>query len=102
MSNITTIHYLVVAALLFVLGVTGALIRRNILTALMSIELILSGVGLNLVAFSHMWGNLHGQVFALFIVAVAGAQAVVGLSIVVAFFRNSKTVDLDRSNLLKW
>ncbi len=102
MLEITTFHYLVVAAALFVLGVIGVLIRRNVLIVLMSTELILSAVNLNLVAFSRMWGNLHGQVFALFVMVVAGTQAVVGLGIVILFFRNSETVNLDEIDLLKW
>jgi NADH-quinone oxidoreductase subunit K len=91
MAPITTFHYLVVAAMLFVLGVTGVLIRRNVIIVLMSIELILSAVQLNLVAFSHMWGNLHGQVFALFITVDAVAQTTVGLGILIAYFRNKET-----------
>ena len=69
MAPITTLHYLVVAAALFVLGVIGVLTRRNVVIVLMSIELILNAVNLNLVAFSRMWGNLHGQVFAIFIIS---------------------------------
>ena len=102
MFEITTFHYLCVAAVLFALGVIGVLARRNVVIALMSIELILCAVSLNLVAFSHMWGNLHGQVFALFVTAIAGVQAVVGLGIVVAFSRNNETTDLDEIDLLKW
>jgi NADH-quinone oxidoreductase subunit K len=102
MSEITTFHYLAVAATLLVLGVTGVLIRRNVVVVLMSIELILTAVNLNLVAFSRMWGNLHGQVFVLFLTAVAGAQAIVGLGIATAFFRNGETADLDEIDLLKW
>src|SRR6202789_2412285 len=86
MVPITTFHYLVVAAALFVLGVIGVLARRNVVIVLMSIELILNAVNLNLVAFSRMWGNLYGQVFAVFITVTAAAEAAVGLGILIAFF----------------
>ena len=102
MVPITTIHYLVVAAALFVLGVIGVLTRRNVVIVLMSIELILNAVNLNLVAFSRMWGGLHGQVFAIFVVVDAAAEAAVGLGILMAFFRNNETVNVDEIDLLKW
>ena len=102
MAEITTLHYLVVAAALFVLGVIGVLTRRNVVIVLMSIELILNAVNLNLVAFSRMWGNLNGQIFAIFIVVDAAAEAAVGLGILIAFFRNKETVNVDEIDLLKW
>jgi NADH-quinone oxidoreductase subunit K len=102
MAEITTVHYLVVAAALFVLGVIGVLTRRNVVIVLMSIELMLNAVNLNLAAFSRMWGNLHGQVFAIFVMADAAAQAAVGLGIVIAFFRNRGTTNLDETDLMKW
>jgi NADH-quinone oxidoreductase subunit K len=102
MLPITTLHYLVVAAALFVLGVVGVLTRRNVVIILMSIELILNAVNLNLVAFSHMWGNLYGQVFSIFIVVDAAAEAAVGLGILIAFFRNKETINVDEIDLLKW
>ena len=104
MMEITTLHYLVVAAALFVLGVIGVLTRRNVVIVLMSIELILNAVNLNLVAFSRMWGanNLQGQVFSIFIVVDAAAEAAVGLGILIAFFRNRETINVDEIDLLKW
>jgi NADH-quinone oxidoreductase subunit K len=102
MADITTLHYLVVAAALFVLGVIGVLTRRNVVIVLMSIELILNSVNLNLVAFSRMWGNLHGQLFAIFVVVDAAAEAAVGLGILIAFFRNKETINVDEIDLLKW
>jgi NADH-quinone oxidoreductase subunit K len=102
MTPITTFHYLIVAAALFVLGVIGVLTRRNVVIVLMSIELILNAVNLNLMAFSHMWGNLDGQVFAIFITADATAQLAVGLGIAIAFFRNLGTANLDEIDLMKW
>ncbi len=102
MSDITTIHYLVVAAALFALGVIGVLTRRNVVIVLMSIELILNAVNLNLVAFSRMWGNLHGHLFAIFIIVDAAAEAAAGLGILIAFFRNKETINVDEIDLLKW
>ena len=101
MVPITTLHYLVVAAALFVLGVIGVLTRRNVVIVLMSIELILNAVNLNLVAFSRLY-NLNGQVFAIFIITDAAAEAAVGLGIIIAFFRNKETVNVDDVDLLKW
>ena len=93
-------HYLVVAAVLFVLGVVGVLTRRNVVIILMSIELILNAVNLNLVAFSRIWG-LQGQIFSIFIITDAAAEAAVGLGILIAFFRNKETVNVDEIDLLK-
>jgi NADH-quinone oxidoreductase subunit K len=101
MTSSATLHYLVVAAALFVLGVIGVLTRRNVVIVLMSIELILNAVNLNLVAFSRIWG-LHGQVFAIFVITDAAAEAAVGLGILIAFFRNKETVNVDEIDLLKW
>src|SRR5437660_6102706 len=95
MVPIATLHYLVVAAALFVLGVIGVLTRRNVVIVLMSIELILNAVNLNLVAFSRLYG-LHGQIFAIFVITDAAAEAAVGLGILIAFFRNKETVNVTR------
>jgi NADH-quinone oxidoreductase subunit K len=100
--NISTLHYLVLGAALFLLGVIGVLTRRNVVIVLMSIELILNAVNLNLVAFSRLWGNLHGQVFSIFVITDAAAEAAVGLGILIAFFRNKETINVDEVNLLKW
>jgi NADH-quinone oxidoreductase subunit K len=86
---------------LFALGTIGVLTRRNVVVVLMSIELILNAVNLNLVAFSRMWG-LNGQVFAIFVITDAAAEAAVGLGILIAFFRNRETVNVDEVDLLKW
>ncbi len=99
--HISTLHYLVLGAALFILGVIGVLTRRNVVIILMSIELILNAVNLNLVAFSRLW-NLNGQVFSIFIMADAAAEAAVGLGIIIAFFRNKETVNMDEVDLLKW
>lgn len=101
MAEIGTMHYLVVAAMLFLLGVVGVVTRRNVVVILMSIELILNAVNLNLVAFSRLYG-LHGQIFSIFVIVDAAAEAAVGLGIVIAFFRNKETVNVDEVDLLKW
>jgi NADH:ubiquinone oxidoreductase subunit K len=89
------------AAALFCIGVYGVIARKNGVMVLMSIELILNAVNINLVAFSTMTDALSGQVFALFVIAVAAAEVGVGLAIVLAIFRNYKTVDLDQVDLMK-
>jgi NADH-quinone oxidoreductase subunit K len=100
MLQIGTLHYLVVAAVLFLIGMVGVITRRNVMIIFMSIELMLSAVNLNLLAFSRLYG-LHGQVFALFIAADAAAESAVGLGILIAFFRNRATVNMDEVDLLK-
>jgi NADH-quinone oxidoreductase subunit K len=95
-------HYLFLSLALLLIGSIGVLTRRNILIVLMSIELILNAVNINLVAFSRVFGDVSGQVFALFIIAVAVAEAAVGLGIVIAFFRNRQTIQADEMDLLKW
>ncbi|MCU1357797.1 MAG: NADH:ubiquinone oxidoreductase subunit 11 or [Acidimicrobiales bacterium] len=94
-------EFLLLAAALFCIGVYGVIARKNGVLVLMSIEIILNSVNINLVAFSAMTGAISGQVFALFIIAVAAAEVGVGLAIVLAIFRNYKTVDLDEVDLMK-
>ena len=98
---ITPTHYQILSAALFIIGVLGVMMRRNLIIIFMSIELILNAVNLNLVAFSRLWG-LHGQVFAIFVVTDAAAEAAVGLGILIAFFRNKETVNVDEVDLMKW
>ena len=102
MSAITTNHYLFLSAALLAVGTIGVLTRRNIVVILMSIELILNAVNINLVAFSNQLGNVNGQVFAIFIITDAAAEAAVGLGILIALFRNKETVNADEVNILKW
>jgi NAD(P)H-quinone oxidoreductase subunit 4L len=94
-------QFLLLAAALFCIGVYGVISRKNGVLVLMSIELILNAVNINLVAFSAMTGALSGQVFALFVIAVAAAEVGIGLAIVLAIFRNYHTVDLDDVDLMK-
>lgn len=99
---ITTNHYLVLSAALLAIGTLGVLSRRNIVVILMSIELILNAVNINLVAFSRHFGDVTGQIFAIFVITVAVAEAAVGLGILIALFRNKETVLADEVDLLKW
>ncbi len=95
-------HYLTVGAILFTLGVLGIFLnRKNVIVILMSVELILLAVNINLVAFSVFQGNLVGQVFALLILTVAAAEAAIGLAIVVIYFRNRGTIEVEDVSTLK-
>ncbi|WP_092619157.1 NADH-quinone oxidoreductase subunit NuoK [Roseospirillum parvum] len=95
-------HYLVVAAVIFCLGVVGVFInRKNIIVILMAVELMLLAVNINLVAFSAHLGDLAGQVFTLFILTVAAAEAAIGLAIVVVFFRNRGSIEVEDVNQMK-
>jgi NADH-quinone oxidoreductase subunit K len=101
-TPITTTHYVALSAALFLIGTIGVLTRRNIVIILMSIELILNAVNINLIAFSNYFGQVHGQVFAIFVIAIAVAEAAVGLGILIAMFRNRGTILADEMDLLKW
>lgn len=101
-GTIGIIHYLVVSAGLFTLGVCGIILnRKNIITILMSIELMLLGVNVNMVAFSVQLGDLTGQVFSIFILTVAAAEAAIGLAILVVYARNRGSIAVDDINLIK-
>jgi NADH-quinone oxidoreductase subunit K len=94
-------YYLLLSAILFACGVAGFLIKRNIITIFMCIELMLNGVNLAFVAFAAQWGRLNGQIFVFFVMVVAAAEAAVGLAIIIAVFRTRETLNVDRVNLLK-
>ena len=95
-------HYLVLGAILFTIGVFGIFLnRRNVIIILMSIELMLLSVNINFVAFSHYLGNVTGQIFTFFVMTVAAAEAAIGLAILVAFFRNRATIDVEKIDSLK-
>ncbi|MEK6747463.1 MAG: NADH-quinone oxidoreductase subunit NuoK [Rickettsiales bacterium] len=101
-GNIGAIHYLILSSLLFTIGVCGIFLnRKNIITILMSIELILLSVNINFVAFSVKLGDLTGQIFAMFILTVAAAEAAIGLAILVIYFRNRGTIAVEDVNMMK-
>lgn len=95
-------HYLTVAAILFTLGVFGIFLnRKNVIIILMAIELMLLAVNINFVAFSHFLNDLVGQIFTMFVLTVAAAEAAIGLAIVVVFFRNRGTIAVEEINQMK-
>ncbi len=100
--TITLNSYLVLSAILFAIGVIGVLTRRNAIIVFMCIELMLNSVNLTLIAFAAHLGDVTGQVLVFFVMAVAAAEAAVGLAIVIAIFRNKQTVNIDEINILKW
>lgn len=102
MYPVTTAHYLLLSAILLTIGTVGVLTRRNILVILMSIELILNAVNINLIAFSNYLQNVNGQVFAIFVITDAAAEAAVALGILIALFRNKETVHADEVDILRW
>ena len=102
MLEVTLMHYLVLAAILFVIGITGVFInRKNIIVILMSIELMLLSVNINFVAFSSHLNDLTGQIFTIFILTVAAAEAAIGLAILVVYYRNRGSISVDDVNLMK-
>ena len=102
MFPVSTPHYLFLSLALLIIGTVGVLTRRNIIVILMSIELILNAVNINLVAFSNYLQNVNGQVFTIFVITVAAAEAAVGLGILIALFKNKETVHADELDILRW
>lgn len=99
---VSVYHYLVLSAILFSLGTVGVLTRRNAIVIFMCIELMLNAVNLSFIALSRHLGNMDGQVFVFFVMTVAAAEAAVGLALMIAFFRNRQSIDVEDINLLKW
>ena len=99
---VPTHYYLILAAALFTIGVIGVLTRRNIMIILMSIELMMNAVNINLIAFSNHLQQVTGQIFAIFVITVAAAEAAVGLGIVIAMFKNKETMNINDIDLMKW
>lgn len=95
-------HLISLSAVLFFIGMFGFLVRRNLIVVFMSIELMLNAVNLNLVAFSDYFHSSHGQVFAVFVITVAAAEAATGLAILIALYRVSRTVNADEASGMKW
>ena len=95
-------HYLTVASILFVIGIFGIFLnRRNVIIVLMSIEIMLLSINLNMVAFSYFLGDLGGQIFSMFILTVAAAEAAIGLAILVCYFRNKGSISIESVNTMK-
>ncbi len=101
-TNIPLEYYLGLSAVLFAIGAVGVLTRRNAIVILMSIEVMLNAVNLTFISFASYFGDTVGQIFVFFVMAVAAAEAAVGLAIVLALYRNKQTVFVDEVNLLKW
>ncbi len=99
---VETSFYLVLAAMIFTVGATGVLLRRNALIVFMCIEMMLNSVNLTLIALARQWGNLEGQIFVFMIMAVAAAEVAVGLAILIANVRHRESINIDEINLLKW
>ena len=95
-------HYLLVSAVLFAIGTTGVFLRRNLITILLSIEIMLNAVNLSFVAFGRQMGTVDGQIIVFFVMTVAAAEAAVGLAIVIALFRHRESLNPDAFTLLKW
>ncbi len=95
-------HVLALSGILFVVGLVGAVTRRNLIVILMSIELMLNAVNVALVGFSRAWGQVDGQIFVLMVIVVAAAEVAVGLGIVISLFRNRESVNVEDMSLLKW
>ena len=101
LNDVPSSWYLILSALLFTFGVTGFLIKRNLITVFMSIELMLNAVNLSFVTFAHEWHAVKGQIFVFFVMVVAAAEAAVGLAIIIAIFRVRNTLNVDQIDLMK-
>ena len=95
-------NYLILSAILFSIGTIGVLTRRNAIVIFMCIELMLNAVNLTFVAFSRYLGNIDGEIFVLFVMTVAACEAAVGLALMIAFYKNSESIDVEKLNLMKW
>ncbi len=98
----TIYPYLILSALLFTIGAAGVIIRKNIIAIFLCIELMLNGANLSFIAFAHFMNQAQGQVIVFFVMVVAAAEAAVGLGIILAFYRNKETVNIDEMNLMRW
>jgi NADH-quinone oxidoreductase subunit K len=94
-------HYLALSAIIFGIGITGVLVRRNLIVMFMSLELMLNAVNINLAAFSKYLNAVNGQIFIIFVMAVAAAEAAVGLALIISLFRNKETINADEVNFFK-
>ncbi len=94
-------HYLILSGIMFSIGTLGVLVRRNAIVIFMCVEMMLNAVNLSFVAFSRYLGNIDGQIFVFFVMTVAAAEAAVGLALMIAFFKNRESVDVEDMNLMK-
>lgn len=95
-------YYIILSAILFVIGLIGFLIRRNIILLFMSVEVMINAVNISLVAFSTHYNSLDGQIFSIFVMAIAAAEAAIGFGILIAFYRNKNVIDSDKADIMKW
>lgn len=94
-------YFIVLSAVLFIMGVLGVLVRRNAIMIFMSVELMLNAANLSLVAFARQWGNMNGQLAVFFVITIAAAEVAVGLALIVAIFRSKKSIDIDELNMMQ-
>ena len=99
---VTTTHFLVLGAILFTIGAVGVMIRRSMIAVFMCIELMLNAVNLTFIAFSRHFAHVDGQIIVFFVMAVAAAEAAVGLAMIVLFHKHRNTVNIDQANIMKW
>jgi NADH-quinone oxidoreductase subunit K len=102
MDMVSLNGYLILSAILFAIGMIGVLTRRNAIVIFMCIEMMLNAVNLTFIAFSKFLGNLDGQVFVFLVMTVAAAEAAVGLALMIAFYKNRETIDVEDMNMMKW
>lgn len=95
-------NYLIISAIMFSIGTIGVLVRRNAIVIFMCVELMLNAVNLTFIAFSKYLGNIDGQVFVFFVMTVAAAEAAVGLALMIAFYKNRESIDVEDVNVMKW
>ncbi|MCD8492067.1 MAG: NADH-quinone oxidoreductase subunit NuoK [Geovibrio sp.] len=99
--ELTLAHYLILSAVIFALGMAGVLIRKNLIVMFMSLELMLNAVNINLAAFSNYLQDMTGQIFIVFVMAVAAAEAAVGLALIISLFRNKQTINAEELNIMR-
>ena len=97
-----TLHYLILSMLLFVVGAVGFIIKKNIISIFLCLELMLNAVNLSFIAFSRQLNQVHGQIFVFFVMVVAAAEAAVGLAITIVLYRNRNTLNVDDADVMKW
>ncbi len=94
--------YLSLSAVLFIIGIVGVLVRRNVIVVFMSVELIMNSVNINLIAFSHYLSSITGQIFTIFVITVAAAEAALGLALIVVVYQNKGSINVDEMNVMRW